>query len=66
MASLLVSNVQSSLLLNTSDAPTSEAVVLTVLSVLVVSVLFAFFLAGPAPSWEGDKDDVTSEAENLT
>jgi len=39
-----------------SGGPSSEAVVLSTLAVLLASVLFATFLCGPAPAW-GDEGE---------
>jgi hypothetical protein len=55
-----------SLRLNTSDGPRSESVVLAVLLVLLTSVLFATFLAGPAPSWDDAGEDEANEPEGFT
>lgn len=42
---------------NTTGGPTSEAVVLSVLAVLLASVLFATLLSGPAPAWDDEGED---------
>lgn len=39
----------------TSGAPSSEAVVLSALMVVLAAVLLAAFLAGPAPAWDRDE-----------
>jgi hypothetical protein len=54
-----------SLRLNTSDGPKSESVVLAALLVLLTSVLFAAFLAGPTPSWDDDREEEANELEGF-
>ncbi|PMD25839.1 hypothetical protein NA56DRAFT_698907 [Hyaloscypha hepaticicola] len=39
---------------NTPSGPTNEAVVISVLAVLLASVLFATLLSGPAPAWDNE------------
>ena len=42
---------------NTPSGPTNEAVVISVLAVLLASVLFATLLSGPAPAWDNEGED---------
>jgi hypothetical protein len=50
----------------TSGGPTSEAVLLSTLVVLIASVLFAAILSGPAPTWGEELEDDTAEEINST
>lgn len=43
--------------INTPSGPTSEAVALSVLAVLLASALFAALLSGPALAWDDEGED---------
>jgi hypothetical protein len=66
MARFLVTVGQPSVQINVAGAPTSEALVLAVLLVLVASGLFAAIIAGPTQPWDGESDAGTTETKTST
>jgi len=49
----------------TSDAPPSEALLLSTLVVILSCVLFAAVLAGPDPTWKDDEVEADKASFNI-